>query len=96
MFLEGDGKGSFANTYTGLTIPAGQVLDMQPADLNGDGYSDAVVISATVGGAVVYTVGGYVTTGNANAALNTTFAQSGTQALSAAWPGNINFTGSTA
>jgi hypothetical protein len=96
VFLEADGKGSFANTYTGLTIPAGQVLDMQPADLNGDGYSDAVVISATVGGAVVYTVGGFVTTGNANAALNTTFAQSGTQALSAAWPGNINFTGSTA
>jgi len=95
VFLEGDGKGSFANTYTGLTIPAGQVLDMQPADLNSDGYSDAVVVTATVGGAVVYTVGGYVTTGSSNAALNTTFAQSGTQALSAAWPGNINYTGST-
>jgi hypothetical protein len=95
VFLEGDGKGSFANTYTGLTIPAGQVLDMQPADLNSDGYSDAVVVTATVGGAVVYTVGGYVTTGSANAGLNTTFAQSGTAALTATWPGNINFTGST-
>jgi hypothetical protein len=96
VFLEADGKGSFANSYTGLSVPAGTVLDMQAADLNGDGYADAVVLApGPVGGAVTYKLQGFVTNGSANAALNTTFAQSGTAALSAAWPGNINFSGST-
>jgi len=96
VFLESDGKGNFANTLTGLSVPAGTVLDMQPADLNGDGYADALVVApGPVGGAVTYELEGYVTNGSANAGLNTTFAQSGTAALTATWPGNINFTGST-
>ena len=92
VFLEADGKGSFANSYTGLAVTGTTVNDMQAADLNGDGYADPVVLSNISGN---YFLKSYITSGNANAALNTTFAQSGTPALTATWPGNINFTGST-
>jgi hypothetical protein len=91
-FLEADGKGSFANTYTGLSVPGVTVVDIQAADLNGDGYTDPVVISTL---SSTYFLRGYITSGSANASLNTTFAQSGTAALTAIWPGNINFSGST-
>jgi hypothetical protein len=95
-FFEADGKGGFANSYTGLKVTGGTVLDILAADLNSDGYADAVLLApGQVSANATYQLAAYVTTGKANASLNTTFAQSGTPALTATWPGNINFSGAT-
>ena len=96
---DSDGAGNFNKNYPGLSVSptSGYVITGIAVDLNGDGEGDALIFTNTLSAAgSAYNLTSYFTTGFANASLTTTFAQSGTAALAATWPGNINFTGSTA
>jgi hypothetical protein len=97
LFYENNGSGVFANTYTNLTLPAGSASSIAAIDLNDDGYADLLVVPPTLATTnPIYTLASYITSGNADANLTYTPAQGGQVALAATWPGNVDFTGSTA
>lgn len=89
-----DGTGNFSPTYTTLSFTSTNAL-IGAADANGDGYSDIYTATSGTGGALqlaVQIVDGTATATSQPVSLTST----GTKALSASWPGNINITGSTA
>ena len=89
---------AFATDYAGLVAaPASsQVLGAVAVDLNVDGDADAMLAIEPSGASGQFEVASYLTSGPANASLTTSFASSPSEAVTATWPGNLNFSGSTA
>jgi hypothetical protein len=94
VFYEGDGTGNFANTYSSFSILSGTITAVLPIDMNSDGDADVVVQTQTSGS--LGSVTSYITTGSASASVSYTPTAAATVALAAAWPGNVDFTGSSA
>jgi hypothetical protein len=90
--LANDGKGNFAANFSKLTL-ASTSSQFAVADANGDGYSDIYTASLPSGGALQ--LGVSLTTGSATATSQPFSLTIGTHAISAAWSGNVNFTGIT-
>jgi hypothetical protein len=91
--LTNDGTGSFSSPYSGLSLPFTSAL-FAVADANGDGYSDLYTATQQTGGALQVAVN--LVTGTATARSQPFSLAAGTQTVKAAWPGNVNFLGSTA
>jgi hypothetical protein len=92
--LANDGTGNFSTSYSTLTIASTDAL-LAAADANGDGYTD--IYSATLQTSGALQLGVQLVNGTATATSQpVSLTASGTQALSATWPGNPVFTGSTA
>ena len=89
----GDGTGTFAASYSALTVPSTSFL-FAVADANGDGYSDIYTAVLSQTGALQLAVN--VTTGTATATSQPVPLNPGAKTITAAWPGNVNFTGSNA
>jgi hypothetical protein len=90
--LANDGTGNFTADYAALTLPFTSA-QFAVADANGDGYTD--VYTATAPNAALQLSVNLVS-GSASATSQPFSLSAGTKAVSAAWPGNVNFTGSTA
>ena len=80
-------KATFSSAATAVINP------FAAADANGDGYSDLYTASF-LNGSLTATVS--LVTGTATATTTPFSLPAGTAALTATWPGNINFNGSTA
>ncbi len=90
--LANSGKGTFGSTYANLTV-AGASTAFAAADANGDGHADIYTATPTPTGATL-TVN--LLSGSATATSAPFGLPAGTAALTATWPGNIDFSGSTA
>ena len=89
--LTGDGKGNFSATINTLSANAFNATLLGAADVNADGYADAVVYSfASTGN----TISELITSGAANAQITVPLG-GGIHSLTAVWPGNFSMTGST-
>jgi len=91
--LADDGAGNFAASYPTLTLASTSSL-FSVADANGDGYAD--LYTAILDDSGVLSVAASVTTGSATATSKPFSLGIGTQAVSAAWNGNVNLLASTA
>ena len=65
--LNGDGKGAFTATYTGLSTPSVANTTLLVSDLNLDTYSDLVALTTT--GSTGYSIGAWIASGTATATL---------------------------
>jgi hypothetical protein len=90
--LANDGTGNLSASYGSLTI-ASTTSVFAVADANGDRYSDIYTATLSQAGALQLAVG--LTSGSATATSQPLSLPIGTQAISATWPGNVNFTGAT-
>jgi hypothetical protein len=90
--LANDGTGNFTNSYATLSIASAAVL-YAAADANGDGHADVYTATPALDAATL-TVN--LVSGSATAVTPALSLPVGTDALTAVWSGNINFTGSTA
>jgi hypothetical protein len=90
--LANNGSGTFANTYASLSV-GNESSEYAAVDANGDGHADIYTANFITNGAslTVSLVSGSATATSAPLSL-----ASGANALTAVWPGNINFNGSTA
>jgi hypothetical protein len=92
--LANDGTGNFSTSYSTLTVASTDAL-LAAADANGDGYTDIYNATLQTSGALqlgVQLVNGTATATSQPVSLTST----GPKALSATWPGNLAFTGSSA
>jgi hypothetical protein len=85
------GKSSFAATYTGLTVASAATL-FAAADANGDGHADIYTATLTTTGA---TLAVDLVSGTASATSTAFSLPAGQSPVSALWPGNLNFAGTT-
>ena len=85
------GKGSFAATYAGLTVASTATL-FAAADANGDGHADIYTAALTATGASLAVD---LVSGTASASSTPFSLPAGSSPVTATWPGNINFAGST-
>ena len=90
--LVNDGTGNFTASYATLTI-AFTSSQFTVADANGDGYTDIYTVSSQNGQPQISV---NLVTGSASAISQPFSLSAGTQTVSAAWAGNVNFAGSTA
>jgi Bacterial Ig-like domain (group 3)/FG-GAP-like repeat len=90
--LANDGTGNFTNSYATLSIASTSVL-YAAADANGDGHAD-VYTATPAANAATLTVN--LVSGSATAVTPALSLPVGTDALTAVWSGNVNFSGSTA
>lgn len=90
--LANDGAGNFTASYATLTL-AFASSQFTVADANGDGYTDIYTVVSQNGQPQISV---NLVTGSASATSQPFSLGAGTQAVSAAWNGNVNFTGSTA
>jgi hypothetical protein len=90
--LANDGTGNFTNAYATLSLTSISGL-YAAADANGDGHADVYTATPTANAASI-TVN--LVSGSATAVSQPFSLPAGTAALTAVWPGNVNFTGSTA
>jgi len=90
--LANDGTGNFTADYTALTL-AFTSAQFAVADANADGYTDIYTATAP-NGALQINVN--LVSGSASATSQPFSLSVGSHAVSAAWLGNVNFTGSTA
>ncbi|MES2390172.1 MAG: Ig-like domain repeat protein [Acidobacteriota bacterium] len=87
----------FAADYAGLTVSSTDpVAAGLVGDINFDGDADIVVLTQPAGPAPSEVWTSYITSGSATATLPVKFASAGTQPVAATWPGNVNFSGTTA
>lgn len=89
--LTNGGSGVFTASYAALTLPSAGSL-FAVADANADGYADVYTATQTTGLQVAVNL----VTGSATATSQPFSLTIGTKPISAAWPGNVNFTGTTA
>lgn len=89
--LANSGTGTFAANYAALSVANTSGI-FAAADANGDGHADiyAATLTATGASLSVDLVSGSASAKSAAFAL-----PAGTSPIGAAWPGNINFTGTT-
>ena len=96
--LANDGTGNYTTAYSSLSFAEsapGKADLFGVADANGDGYSDLYTAAVDPSGALhlsVSLVSGTATATSQPVSLPTI----GSNAISATWPGNVNFTGSMA
>jgi hypothetical protein len=90
--LANDGTGNFSTSYATLTM-AFTSSQFAVADANGDGYADIYTVAIQNGQSQISV---NLVTGSASATSQPFSLAAGAQAVSAAWAGNVNFTGSTA
>jgi Bacterial Ig-like domain (group 3)/FG-GAP-like repeat len=90
--LANDGTGKFTADYTTLTVPFASA-QFAVADANADGYTDIYTATAP-NGALQINVN--LVSGSASAESQPFSLSVGSHPVSAAWSGNVNFTGSTA
>ena len=88
--LANGGNGTFTASYATLTLASAGTL-FAVADANADGYADLYTATLTTG--LQLTVN--LVTGSATATSQPFSLPAGIQPISAAWPGNVNFTGSS-
>jgi hypothetical protein len=88
-----DGNANFTASYSTLTLTTTNAL-FSVADANGDGYSDIYTAFQPQTGPLQ--LGVNITSGTATATAQPVPLNAGSQAISATWPGNVNFTGSNA
>jgi hypothetical protein len=86
------GTGGFNTNYSGLSVASTTAL-FAAADANGDGHADIYTAATTTTG-VNLTVN--LVSGSATATSNAFSLPAGNIPITATWPGNINFNGSTA
>jgi len=91
--LANGGNGNFAASYSGLSVADTASTLFAAADANGDGHADIYTVATTATGANI-TVN--LVSGTASASTAPFVLGAGTVPVSAAWPGNVNFAGSTA
>ncbi len=90
--LANDGTGNFTASYSTLTM-AFTSSQFTVADANGDGYTDIYSVTSQNGSPQVSV---NLVSGSASATSQPFSLGAGTQTVSAAWAGNVNFAGSTA
>ncbi len=91
--LANDGTGNFTASYATLTL-AFTSSQFTVADANGDGYTDIYTVASQNGQPQISV---NLVTGSASATSKPfSLKARGTKTVSAAWNGNVNFTGSTA
>ena len=90
--LANKGDGTFSQSYAGLTTANSSGM-YAAVDANGDGHADVYSATGTSTGTSL-TVS--LVSGSASAVSQPLSLTPGTVAVAGAWPGNLNFTGSTA
>jgi len=90
--LANNGSGAFTATFAALSV-ANTTAMVAAADANGDGHADIYTAVPNANGAAL-TVN--LVSGTASASSQPFALPSGTNAVGATWPGNVNFAGSAA
>ena len=91
--LTGDGTGNFAATYTNLQTTSNTVGTFFLASLNGNSYTDLLVMPTGEVSSIALT--SYITSGKANVTLPYNPTTDGTNAIALSYPGDYNYTGTS-